>query len=111
MGRSVRVLISKEGRRYRKAVTRLLGDHETIDYPVQIGVTVWIRRRGTDVDAMIKPLLDALEHAGLLADDNIVCSLAVSRLYDRENPRVELEIVPVTDPAHVDAIAPSKLAA
>jgi len=107
---AARVLLSAEARRYHKAVARELEGMDEIDYPVLLGVTVYIGRRGTDVDAHIKATLDTLEKAGLLGDDNLVCGFTRwLRRYDNANPRIELDITRATDPALIDAISPSRL--
>ena len=104
---AVRVLLSSEARRYQKAVSLALAGVPTIDYPVVLLIDVYVQRRGTDADACLKSLLDAIEHAGLIRNDNLVCELRVRRYLDATNPRVELEILPVEDPALINPIAPS----
>jgi Holliday junction resolvase RusA-like endonuclease len=55
-------------------------------------------KRRCDVVNMLEATLDILVKYGVLADDNsnIVVSMDGSRvLYDKENPRTEVEITPI----------------
>jgi Holliday junction resolvase RusA-like endonuclease len=45
-----------------------------------------------DVDAPVKGILDALEHAGVYTDDAHVCGLLVVKLHDPVQPRVEVTL-------------------
>lgn len=65
-------------------------------------VTYWPRLRRTgaaaglplgDVDATVKAVLDALQRAGVLADDAQVNRLVLANEYDRERPRIEIRIL------------------
>lgn len=68
--------------------------------PIALEVrTHWPRLRRTgpaagqpfgDVDATCKAVLDALQRAGVLADDAQVHRVTLVNLYDRENPRIEV---------------------
>ena len=59
-------------------------------------------RRRTDLNNLLEAVTDLLVHAGILADDHygIVVSHDGSRCYvDRNNPRTEITITRVVDPA------------
>jgi len=79
-----RVLISRQGREYRRAVIRDLqlqtfppsGKHHRL--AVNINVFPPDRRR-RDLDNLLKSVLDAMEHAGVYADDAQIDQLIVSR--------------------------------
>jgi Holliday junction resolvase RusA-like endonuclease len=47
-----------------------------------------------DVDAPAKAVLDALESAGILADDAQVDHLAITKAVDRDDPRIEIRLSP-----------------
>lgn len=73
-----------------------------IDYPVNIKA-IYYRSNLIKVDRpnLENALLDILVHWGVLADDNrdIAAASDGSRvLYDRDNPRIEVEITPLEDP-------------
>lgn len=65
--------------------------------------TFWPRRRRSgpasgqplgDVDATAKAVLDVLEAAGVLGDDGQVWRLILEAHYDKDNPRIEVRILP-----------------
>jgi Holliday junction resolvase RusA-like endonuclease len=45
-----------------------------------------------DVDAVGKACLDALGHAGIIGDDAKVMSAPMAKAYDRQAPRIEIEV-------------------
>ena len=67
---------------------------------IQIKYTYYANRAGTDLDNFVgvakKFFQDALSESGLIEDDNVNIIVANSECYggiDRENPRVEAEIM------------------
>lgn len=77
------------------------GQHKRlkIDYPVNIKATYYVKRNArVDITNLESALMDVLVKAGVLADDSaikpaIVVSTDGSRVYyDKENPRIEVEI-------------------
>ena len=83
-----RMVLSREGRRYREAVDGLVWRHlqqegEQIGFgESDLEVTIEAYppdRRRRDLDNILKPLLDALQHAGLFADDSQIVSLRIRK--------------------------------
>lgn len=81
-----RVLISREGRQYRKAVCAALwlhppiGQLDLLEGRLEVIIKVYppdCRRR--DLDNLAKALLDALEHAGAYKDDSQIDRLVIER--------------------------------
>jgi crossover junction endodeoxyribonuclease RusA len=77
-----RMLISREGRRYREIVVGLLATTRTKPMRGALAVRVKVhppdgRRR--DLDNLQKALLDALEHGGAFSDDSQIAKLEVER--------------------------------
>lgn len=72
---------------------------EPIDYPVEVRCLFYMpTRRRVDLTNLLEGIDDVLVNASVLADDNsqIVVSHDGSRvLYDKENPRTEVEITPL----------------
>lgn len=72
-------------------------DVRDINYPVNVKATYYMpTRRKVDLCNLHAALHDILVHHGLLVDDN--CSIIVTTdgsrvLYDKANPRTEVEIV------------------
>lgn len=100
-GRRSRVLVSREGRRYRVAVwiaTRDLVQSRRVPLIGELAVVVVMRPkdlRRRDVDNVAKALLDALTHAGVYSDDSQIRRLTIDRGdVDRREPRVEVRIDP-----------------
>ena len=76
--------ISKEGRRYRADVWAIVASQGTNGLPLRGPVRVEIHayppdHRRRDVDNIGKAILDALEFAGVLEDDNQVSDLRIVR--------------------------------
>jgi crossover junction endodeoxyribonuclease RusA len=83
--------VSNEGKSYRAAVVDLLagryggsGVHEVLDKIEACRLAVHLRinppdRRRRDIDNVQKPLLDALQHGGLYADDEQIDWLLTER--------------------------------
>jgi len=87
--RTVRVLISAQGRAYRKAVAdavmlaRAAGKMQRHQETCRLSVRIEAQppdRRVRDLDNLPKAVLDALTHAGIWVDDSQVDELSVIRL-------------------------------
>jgi len=64
------------------------------DYPINIAMTFYYgSKRRKDLDNSCNSVMDALVHAGIIEDDNIVYVDNISLSfggYDKDNPRVEI---------------------
>lgn len=91
-----RVLISERGRAFRVEVEAVARAHGVGKVAGPLKVTIGLHppdRRRRDIDNPIKPLLDALTHAGAWEDDSQIRALHVwMREPDRDNPRAVVEI-------------------
>lgn len=47
-----------------------------------------------DLDNSVKTILDCLQYAGAIVDDNLCTHIDVRKHIDRNNPRVEFRIIP-----------------
>lgn len=91
-----RTLISERGRRYRLAVLKILYtvDRDRLPFEGRLAVELDLYppdRRRRDVDNYSKALLDALEHAGVYADDEQIYDLHIRK----HDPRDKLGSVRV----------------
>jgi crossover junction endodeoxyribonuclease RusA len=77
-----RTLISRGGRAYRDAVVALLRPRRSQPLTGRLMVAIQIHppdRRRRDLDNVQKSLLDALQHAGVYADDSQIDTLTITR--------------------------------
>lgn len=77
-----RTLISRGGRAYRDAVIALLRSRRSPPLTGRLQVSIQIHppdRRRRDLDNVQKSLLDALQHAGVYADDSQIDTLTITR--------------------------------
>ena len=94
-----RVTVSNEAKTYKTAVGWIA--RTTIDEPLQGDVSVTLRwhrpaKRG-DLDNTAKVTLDALNGIAY-SDDSQIVELHAYRFDDKDNPRMEVEITPCTQP-------------
>ncbi len=75
--------ISSRGRMFRQKVAEYVSEHNVVAPKGLITVEIYLwpdSKRRIDIDNRIKPLLDALEHAGVIEDDALVNRLVVERM-------------------------------
>jgi Holliday junction resolvase RusA-like endonuclease len=106
VGKSARVVLSKGYRNWRAlavACMRLAPVRERFPtgglvvsvaayWPTKHNVGPAAGLPRGDVDAVGKACLDALEHAGIIGDDAQVMSAPMFKAYDRQAPRIEIEV-------------------
>ena len=74
--------ISKKGVEFRKLVADYVSEFSIVAPPgrLLVGIDIYPdSKRRMDIDNRIKPLLDALEHAGVMENDSLVDKLVVER--------------------------------
>lgn len=92
------VIPSKEYKQYEKDCAAFIPQmpFQTFDCPVNVECVYYMpTRRRVDLTNLLQSTLDVLVKYGILLDDNsnIVASMDGSKvLYDKENPRTEIEI-------------------
>ena len=75
-----RVLISRDGRRYRERVAAMVGGREPFEGELRLTAEFYPPdRRRRDLDNLLKSLQDALQHAGLYRDDSQIAELRLRR--------------------------------
>ena len=105
-----RTLISRQGRAFRENVCSLLALRRL--HPLEGWLTVHLQffppdRRRRDVDNIQKPVLDALQHAGVYHDDFQIVSLVTDRLEPREGGHLVVAVKQVTElPTPIDPELP-----
>lgn len=79
-----RTVLSRKGRQYRKDVIAICFEKQIKPFAGPIVVDIAVNppdRRKRDIDNLPKALLDALEHAGVYADDGDIQRLTIEKLY------------------------------
>lgn len=73
------MFLTNEGRAYRSAAEHAK-PHSPITGPVRVAIDLILPdRRRRDIDNVLKPILDAIGHAGIYEDDSQVVSLVVEK--------------------------------
>ncbi|MDP2322552.1 MAG: RusA family crossover junction endodeoxyribonuclease [Gammaproteobacteria bacterium] len=102
IGRSARVLISKEGREYREAVTRhiaTLGLGPAMTNRLSVHIKVYPPdRRQRDLDNMLKAALDAIQAAGVFENDGQIDELTVRRRKMLKGGQITVDIYDIEPP-------------
>lgn len=95
-GRSVRTIMSKDGREwYKKAMeTARIPGHTPLSARLDVVIYLWFpTMRRCDIDNRTKGALDVCTKAGVWEDDSLIDRLTVERRgLDRDNPRAVIEI-------------------
>ena len=93
------VLISREGRKYRRiAVSRLGGLFDKFSGAVALSLDCYPPdRRRRDIDNILKCLLDSLVNAGVMEDDSLVKRLHMEMLEPIPEGLVHVHIAPLPE--------------
>jgi crossover junction endodeoxyribonuclease RusA len=98
-----RTLISRQGRRFRGEVCALLDGGGPRKPPAGGRIALYMDafppdHRKRDLDNLQKPVLDALEHAGIYEDDSQIDLLITRRgvVSDGGSIRVRIELLPLS---------------
>lgn len=95
MGKRVAVLISREGREYRRCVVGAVGRRGIAKMTgrLSVQVDVYPPNKGRhDLDNLMKSLLDAMQHAGVYADDSQIDRLDIVRREVEKPGRVVVKV-------------------
>lgn len=63
-----------------------------INRPFDLTVTIYYLHGNFDLDNSLKTLLDCLQYAGAITNDNLCKHIDATKKIDRHNPRVEFSI-------------------
>lgn len=93
----VRVLLSREGRAFKKAAYTLLKAQRARFHAgdVQVRGTVYFENRRRDLDNCMKPIMDVLADGVCFKNDRQVRRIEFVAAIDKHSPRVELIVEPM----------------
>ena len=88
---------SKSLTEYEKSFYMQVGEYRNlgIDGFFEIYVRVYFSTMSHDIDNSLKCLLDCLQHAGTIKNDNRCVKVVAEKFIDKMNPRIEFRIVEV----------------
>ncbi len=89
-----RKILSSEGRSYKVTISKccLIAGLKPIKGNVVINLTAYRPRKVGDLDNVLKPILDSIK-GWAFDDDKQIVEINAKRCDDKENPRIELEVV------------------
>ena len=67
-----------------------------VEEEVFLVIDVYLSANTMDVDNSLKPLLDAMQEAGVLKNDRLVRRATITKHVDRHRPRVDVIVYPST---------------
>ena len=90
-----RMILTKKYRDFVTALTWVFHEKSrgsTIEDPVSVTISMWVHP-AMDSDALLKPIFDALQHAGVIANDNQIRRYNVERFnISGADPELEIEV-------------------
>jgi len=66
-----------------------------IDIPFELYLDVWFPSKRSDLDGALKAILDCMQKAKIIKNDNNCCKLLARKFIDKDNPRIEFRIITV----------------
>lgn len=96
MGGKLRMVLTNKARSWKTAAIWELkaqrGCSQTISAPCDVAITFYLPTVAGDVDNYAKATLDAMQSAGIIANDRQVQALTLRKMKDAANPRTEIVI-------------------
>jgi len=91
-----KTMLSRKGRAYRRtAIAEIVRQKAVKGFSGRVSVAIAAYPpdlRARDLDNILKPLLDALHHAGVIEDDSLIDELYVARGEKTEDGAVEVQV-------------------
>ena len=66
-----------------------------VSVPFEFYIDVYFPSKRSDLDGAMKGILDCLQKAKVIKNDNNLCLLHARKFIDKENPRVEFKIITI----------------
>lgn len=66
-----------------------------INVPFEFHIDVYFPSKRSDLDGMLKGVMDCLQKANVIKNDNNCCLIHARKFIDKENPRIEFKIITI----------------
>ena len=66
-----------------------------ISRPFELHLNVWFPSKRSDLDGCLKCILDCLQVAKVIKNDNNCCKIVAEKFIDKANPHIEFRLVEV----------------
>lgn len=66
-----------------------------IKSPFEFYIDIYFPSKRSDLDGCLKGILDCLQTAKIIKNDNNCCLIMARKFVDKTNPRVEFKIIPI----------------
>lgn len=76
---------------FRKQLPSIL-EELRIDKPFIIDIDFYFRTKASDIDNGPKAVMDCLQYAGAITNDNLCYQMNLKKYVDRSHPRIEFKI-------------------
>lgn len=88
---------TKEMKQYEESFIWQVGKirDAQINVPFEFYIDVYFPSKRSDLDGMLKGVMDCLQKANVIKNDNNCCLIHARKFIDKENPRVEFKIVTI----------------
>jgi crossover junction endodeoxyribonuclease RusA len=86
--------VSEEAKTYKRQVAKLAGISTLFRSEIAVTLRVFRPQRSGDLDNKLKVLFDALQGV-VYGDDKQIVEIHAFRFEDKNNPRVEVEVLPI----------------
>jgi Holliday junction resolvase RusA-like endonuclease len=70
-------------------------EYKLIETEFKFIIDVYYNSRRPDLDNSFKVTLDMLQKVGMIKNDNKCIEIQARKLLDKENPRIEFQIIPL----------------
>ena len=95
VGRNNRLKVNKEVETFEYFFIKLLPEqvkNANIKKPFKLVLDLWLQNKNQDLDNCSKSILDCLETAGAIYNDNLCYELIMRKHIDEENPKIKLKL-------------------
>jgi Holliday junction resolvase RusA-like endonuclease len=66
-----------------------------INVPFEFHIDVYFPSKRSDLDGMLKGVMDCLQKANVIKNDNNCCLIHARKFIDKDNPRIEFKIITI----------------